>query len=178
MQNLQATIFSGQYELLYYTKGLAKIYDTFSAQLSGASAQVKSTFVYDLVGDSHGNLTLDINHEKAETKSHVLVKTLLDHQARFSTTGKISMQPHAVLCEGQYLNKNFLLTPHAKANSRPQLDIAVDDVKCTHGCSSVHLSEEELFFLTSRGIPLDESKELLKQSFTHNEWQKISEHYQ
>ena len=79
--------------------------------------------------------------------------------------GKIFVRPNAQKTNAFQSNRNILLTDTATINTKPQLEIWADDVKCSHGCTSGQLDEEALFYLRSRGIPLETAKAMLLYAF-------------
>ena len=79
--------------------------------------------------------------------------------------GKIYVQPQAQKTNAYQSNKNVLLSDDASVNTKPQLEIYADDVKCSHGCTVGRLNEEGLFYLQSRGIPERVAKSLLLHAF-------------
>ena len=79
----------------------------------------------------------------------------------------------AVLTDAHQLNKNLLLSSEATANTKPQLEIFADDVKCAHGATVGQLEDEELFYLAARGIPTDRARALLTYGFAEDVISKI-----
>jgi Fe-S cluster assembly protein SufD len=87
--------------------------------------------------------------------------------------GKIFVRPDAQKTNAYQSNKNVLLSDSASVNTKPQLEIFADDVKCSHGCTIGRLDEEGLFYLQSRGIPENVAKSLLLHSFAIDILEKI-----
>ena len=88
-------------------------------------------------------------------------------------TGKVRVEKYAQLINAEQLNKNLILSDKAQANSRPQLEIYADDVKCSHGSTTGQLSESELFYFESRGIRKDKARQMLARAFAYDVILKI-----
>ena len=83
------------------------------------------------------------------------------------------MEKDAQLINSDQLNKNLLLSKGAHAHSRPQLEIYADDVKCAHGSTTGQMSDEEVFYFESRGVPKQRAQRLLAQAFAYDVTLKI-----
>jgi len=108
-----------------------------------------------------------VEHAKPNCHSNQLYKNILDDNASGAFTGRINVAPHAVKTEAYQRNNNVLLTNTAKMNSKPQLVIDNDDVKCSHGATVGRINEEALFYLQARGIPEREARLMLMSAFAH-----------
>ena len=104
----------------------------------------------------HDNFSL-IHHHAPHTSGHQVFKGLIDDQAHGVFTGKILIGRKAKGANSGQLNKNLLLSNKAHVNTQPQLEVYTNDVQCTHGATSGQISEEEIFYLQSRGIPRSQS---------------------
>jgi Fe-S cluster assembly protein SufD len=113
------------------------------------------------VSDTHTVM----DHRKAHGGSHQLHKMVIDEAAHAVFNGKIFVQPQAQIIDAYQLNRTLLLSPKAKVNAKPQLEIFADDVKCTHGATIGQLDEEQLFYLKSRGLSDAEARDLLVYAF-------------
>ena len=155
------------------------VFRHYSANRGGAL--VRSDFKIDLVGegsevDLQGIWSLDqkrvshtevcVVHKAPFTKSNQHFKGVLKGKSRSTFEGKIYVESTAQKTEAYQLNNNLILDQGANAFSKPNLEIFADDVKASHGATITRLSEEELFYLRTRGIQEKESKELLTQGFT------------
>jgi Fe-S cluster assembly protein SufD len=98
-------------------------------------------------------------------QSNELYKGVVDDSSNAVFNGKIFVQPHAQKTNAYQSNKNILLSDHVSVNTKPQLEIFADDVKCSHGCTVGQLDEEGLFYLQSRGIDEKTAKSLLVHAF-------------
>jgi len=108
-----------------------------------------------------------IEHLKPNCHSNQLYKNILDDSSTGGFTGRIHVAPYAVKTEAYQRNNNVLLTNAAKMNTKPQLVIDNDDVKCSHGATVGRINEEALFYLQSRGINEKEARLMLMFAFAH-----------
>jgi Fe-S cluster assembly protein SufD len=119
-----------------------------------------------------GNQFIDnhtvIDHAKPHCASHELYKGILDGKARGVFNGKIFVRQDAQKTDAKQTNKTLLLSDDATINTKPQLEIYADDVKCTHGATVGQLSAEAIFYLRTRGIGLDEARRLLTFAFANS----------
>jgi Fe-S cluster assembly protein SufD len=109
-----------------------------------------------------------IDHAKPHCTSHELYKGILDEQARGVFNGKIYVHQDAQKTDAKQTNKTLLLSEDAVINTKPQLEIFADDVKCTHGATIGQLAEEAIFYLRSRGIGRDDARSLLTFAFAND----------
>ena len=109
-----------------------------------------------------------IDHAKPHCTSHELYKGILDGKARGVFIGKIYVRQDAQKTDAKQTNKTLLLSDDASINTKPQLEIYADDVKCTHGAAVGQLDEESLFYLRSRGIELAQARALLTYAFAND----------
>jgi Fe-S cluster assembly protein SufD len=105
------------------------------------------------------------DHASPHTTSDLLYKNALNDRARNTFGGLIRVEPHAHFTDAYQTVRNLLLSDDAEANSMPGLEILADNVKCSHGATSGQLSENEMFYLLSRGIPASVAKQLLVSGF-------------
>ena len=115
-----------------------------------------------------------INHKKPKSESIELFKGILDDNASASFTGRILVEKNAQQTNAFQSNKNILLTDDAKMNTKPQLEIYADDVKCSHGAAVGQIDEEALFYLRSRGIYKKDARLMLVHAFAKEIIEKIS----
>lgn len=134
---------------------------TLSAQ--GASAHVNG--LYALKKSEHADIFSNINHVAAHTTSEQLFKGILAGESHGAFTGKIVISKDAQQVNSNQLNKNLMLSKKAHIDTRPQLLVAADDVKCAHGATIGQLSPDEEFYLESRGIKKEKAKRMLCHGF-------------
>ena len=104
-------------------------------------------------------------HQAPHTSSNLLYKNALLDKARTIFSGLIVVEPDAQKTDAYQSNRNLVLSPDAEANSLPGLEIQANDVRCTHGATTGHVDEEQLFYLESRGIHPATGRELLVFGF-------------
>ncbi|WP_394772015.1 Fe-S cluster assembly protein SufD [Mucilaginibacter sp.] len=121
--------------------------------------------LYILNGHTHADNHTLVDHTQPNCLSNEYYKGILDGQATGVFNGKIMVRPDAQKTNAYQTNKNVLLGDDATINTKPQLEIFADDVKCSHGCTVGQLDENALFYLTARGIPKADARVLLLQAF-------------
>ncbi|HZZ82420.1 MAG TPA: Fe-S cluster assembly protein SufD [Gemmataceae bacterium] len=120
------------------------------------------------VGKQHLDNFTVIDHAKPNCASHELYKGILDDKSHGVFNGKIFVRKDAQKTDAKQTNKVLLLSDDATINTKPQLEIFADDVKCTHGATIGQLDATQLFYLQSRGIPLDAARRLLTFAFAND----------
>jgi len=129
----------------------------------GGEAAIDGLFVVD--GKQHVDHHTVLDHAKPNCNSHQLYKGILDDSSRGVFNGKIIVRKDAQKTDAIQNNKNLLLSSKAEVDTKPQLEIDADDVRCTHGATIGQLSAESLFYLRSRGIPQEAARGLLIYAF-------------
>lgn len=114
-----------------------------------------------------------INHREPHCTSHQSYKGILNDRARSVFNGRIFVHPGAQKTDAYQSNKNLLLSNEARVDTKPQLEIFADDVKCSHGATVGQLNEEELFYLRSRGLQPELARNLLTYGFAEQVIEKI-----
>ena len=112
----------------------------------------------------HDNFS-HIAHNVGHTTSEQVFKGILDDSSKGAFTGRIVIHRDAQLCDSSQLNKNLLLDSKAHVDTRPQLEVYADDVKCAHGATVGQMSEDEVFYLESRGIEKSNAQKILCHAF-------------
>ena len=159
-------------------QGLNSVYQQH--QISLASKLKRNDLTVDLVGehastDIRGSFygryqqTIDnhtcMEHIAPNCSSNEVFRGLVDDQANATFNGRIHIHPDAQKTSAELSNKNLLLSDFATINTKPELEIYADDVKCSHGATVGQINSEALFYLQSRGIPRIEAKRLLSLAF-------------
>ena len=111
------------------------------------------------------DLTTLVRHQALRTNSHQVVKAVLDGHSTGAYSGRVSVAVDAQKTDAAQSCRTLLLSADASMNTRPQLEIDADDVKCSHGATNGQLDAEALFYLRSRGIALAEARMLLTRAF-------------
>ncbi|WP_462317376.1 Fe-S cluster assembly protein SufD [Marinilabilia sp.] len=142
-------------------------------KLAGEHAQGHAYGLYLLDKNQHVDNFSYIDHAVPECFSDELFKGVLDDSSTGAFTGKIMVRPDAQKTNAYQSNNNLLLTRDAKINTKPQLEIYADDVKCSHGATVGQLDEEAMFYLRTRGINKEEATILLMYAFAYEVIEKI-----
>ena len=129
----------------------------------GAEANVYGAYVCG--GEEKVKIALDMYHDVPHCNSRQLFKGIAGGVSKVDFYGKIIVAQDAQRTEAYQENHNILLTDGAKVDTKPQLEIYADDVKCSHGATIGRLNEEEQFYMRSRGISLEDAKVLQMISF-------------
>ncbi|MBO9701288.1 MAG: Fe-S cluster assembly protein SufD [Sporocytophaga sp.] len=141
------------------------IRNNLNIRLSSEYSEASLVGLYMVKGNTHiDNHTL-VDHAKANCYSNELYKGLLDDKSTGVFNGKIYVRQDAQKTNAFQSNKNILLSKDATMNTKPQLEIFADDVKCSHGATTGMMDEEPLFYLRSRGISEKKAKALLMHAF-------------
>ncbi len=133
--------------------------------LNGEGGHSSLNGLYLLNGEQHVDNYTTLEHAKAHCDSRELFKGILDQSARGVFRGRIIVHKGAQKTDSKQTNQNLLLSDDAYANTKPQLEIYADDVKCTHGATIGQLDPTALFYLRSRGISQTASRSLLIYAF-------------
>jgi len=144
--------------------GESKDIDVF-VDLAGPGAELNLKALYICNSEEKVNFRVLVHHRAPGCRSTQLVKGIAGGSSQVSFNGTIVVAPDAQKTEAFQENHNILLTEQARVETRPQLEIYADDVKCSHGATIGRLNEDELFYMRSRGIPLNEAQALQILSF-------------
>ncbi|NTX05182.1 Fe-S cluster assembly protein SufD [Myxococcus sp. CA040A] len=138
-----------------------EVHVTFAGE--GGDATLNGLYVGR--GTQHLDQRTALDHAVPRCTSRELYKGVLDDRARGTFHGLVKVRQDAQRTDSRQQNRNLLLSEHAQADTRPQLEILADDVKCAHGAVVGRLDAQALFYLRSRGIPLAEAERLLTYAF-------------
>jgi len=130
---------------------------------SGASCELNGLFV--LGGRQHVDHHTRVDHEASHCTSRENYRTVLDGRSHGVFNGKVVVHEGAVKTDSSQSNGNLLLSKHAEIDTKPELEIYNDDVKCAHGATVGQLDDKQLFYLRSRGISQEAAQELLTFAF-------------
>lgn len=130
---------------------------------AGCGATLNGLYLGD--GDQHIDHQTRIEHVEPNCYSRELYKGILDGAAHGVFNGKVYVHPEAQKTDGKQTNNTLLLSGEAQIDTKPQLEIFADDVKCTHGATVGRLDETALFYMKSRGINARTARELLTYAF-------------
>jgi Fe-S cluster assembly protein SufD len=129
--------------------------------------------LYVVTGNQHHDSHTVLDHQKPNSASHQLYKGILNDRSRAVFNGKVIVREGALLTDARQLNRNLLLSSDAHIDTKPELEIFADDVKCSHGATVGQLEDEELFYLASRGIRPERARALLTYGFAEDIISKI-----
>lgn len=133
--------------------------------LDGEGCESHMYGLYLLHSDTLADNHTVVDHKKPNSFSNELYKGVLDGNSKGVFNGKIFVRPQAQKTNAFQSNRNILLSDKATINTKPQLEIWADDVKCSHGCTTGQLDDEALFYLRSRGIDKDTSRAMMLYAF-------------
>ncbi len=142
-------------------------------ELVGEGATGRMSGFYFADGSQHLDHDTQQNHLAPHTTSDLLFKGALKGRSRSVWQGMIYVAPGAQKTDGYQANRNLILSPEARADSIPGLEILADDVRCTHGATVGKLEQEPLFYLKSRGIPPKDAERLIVEGFFDPIMQRI-----
>jgi Fe-S cluster assembly protein SufD len=136
-----------------------------NAVLDGEGAEVTLSGLYLADGDRLVDNHTTIDHARAHCPSHEVYKGILGGRARAVFNGKIIVRQDAQKTDAKQTNRALLLSDNASINTKPQLEIFADDVKCTHGAAIGQLDEDAIFYLRARGLTYFEARDLMIHAF-------------
>lgn len=138
---------------------------TVDIRMEGDDAKLQCSGLVIADGKQHVDNNLIVTHDALRGHSDVLYKYVLDGEARGAFAGKVLVKPGAQKTDSLETNANLCLSPRARMYTQPMLEIYADDVKCNHGSTVGQLDEQQLFYMSQRGISPDEGRRLLQQAF-------------
>ena len=147
------------------TLGGALVRNDIGVVLDGEGAECTLNGLYLAGWKQHIDNHTTIDHASPHCASHELYKGILDGDGRAVFNGKIIVRQDAQKTDAKQSNKALLLSERAQVNTKPQLEIFADDVKCTHGATVGQLDEDALFYLRARGLGREEARRILIQAF-------------
>ena len=134
-------------------------------RLAGEGAEANVYGAYVCGGQEKVKIAVDMHHDVPYCNSRQLFKGIAGGTSKVDFYGKIIVAQDAQRTEAYQENHNILLSDGAKVDTKPQLEIYADDVKCSHGATIGRLNEDEQFYMRSRGISLEDAKVLQMISF-------------
>lgn len=145
------------------------------ASLMGEGADISLSGIYLCSGNEKVNIKIQLSHEVRHCTSRQMFKGILCGHSAVNFDGKILVVKDAQQTAAYQENHSIVLSEHAKVDTKPQLEIYADDVKCTHGATVGRLDDEELFYMQSRGITQEDAKILQIISFLAPVLERIEE---
>lgn len=169
LANMQAILGKGSnFASHYLSLGGSLVRHEARVRFDGQHAEATLNGLYLASGKQHiDNLTV-IDHAQPNCASHELYKGILDDDSHGVFNGKIFVRKDAQKTDAKQTNKVLLLSDRATINTKPQLEIFADDVKCTHGATVGQLDDNQIYYLRSRGIGLVDARRLLTWAFAND----------
>jgi len=162
-------------ETFVFSIGSKFIKNEINCNLNNQYSSAFINGIINLKGDQHHEIKTNINHLSENTKSYQLIKSVLNNNSKGVYQGKIFVNSKAQKTDGYQLSKALLLNESVEFDAKPELEIYADDVKCSHGSSSGNLDENSIFYLMSRGLNYEQSRELLINGFLLDVIEKITD---
>ena len=156
------------------TLGGALVRNDVGAVLAGEGAECTLNGLYVAGGRQLVDNHTTIDHVSPHCDSHELYKGILDGEGKAVFNGKIIVRLDAQKTDAKQSNKTLLLSERAQVNTKPQLEIFADDVKCTHGATVGQLDEDAMFYLRARGLSREQARRMLIHAFATDVLQRIT----
>lgn len=134
-------------------------------RMAGEDAEAHLTAIYLCRDNQISDVTTGVYHDVPSCHSMQTVRGVLDDQARGVFQGKVRVARDAQHTDGNQMSRALLLSRKCEADAKPELEIYADDVTCSHGATVGELDDDQLFYLLSRGIPLDKARQMLIEAF-------------
>jgi len=147
--------------------------NSLDISLNGEGGSATLNGLYCVDHEQHVDNHTCVDHRQPNATSNQLYKGILNGESRAVFNGKIIVRQAAQKTNSYQLNKNILLGKNCLVDTKPQLEIFADDVKCTHGATIGQLNEDEIFYLRTRAIPKKEAVKILSRGFVDDVLQKI-----
>lgn len=145
-----------------------------NAQLDAEGAECTLNGLYMADGRQHVDFHTSVDHVRPHCRSQEYYKGILGGRSRGVFNGRVHVHPNAQKTDSEQANRNLLLSRHAEVDTKPELEIYADDVKCSHGATVGQLDEDMLFYLRSRGIDTATARGLLTYGFAQDVIERIS----
>ena len=164
-----------QYKAFHLTAASGLVRNTLFATFKGEGAKVDISGCFLGRGNEHIDTTLVVDHAVRGCESRELFKGVLAGKARGVFQGKVIVRPDAQKTDGKQMAQALMLSEEAEFDSKPELEIYADDVVCGHGSTVAELDSDMLFYLRARGIPLEEARRMLIESFVGEALDKVED---
>lgn len=171
IQQKQGSSYNG----FYFMQGAKLTRNEIRVTLGGPAAETSFNGIALLKNEQVGDTTILAEHKTQQTASHQFFRTVLDERARGVFQGKVHVHHTAQKTDGYQLSNALLLSDTAEMDTKPELEIYADDVKCSHGATTGQLDSEALFYLRSRGLSEAQARRILIQAFVDEVADKIGD---
>ncbi len=153
------------YDNVLLSTGAALSRNEIQVDFEGPGSECRLSSGALMRGHQHADTTILVDHAQPECTSRQLFKGVLDESAHGVFQGKIVVRPDAQKTDGHQLSRTLLLSDKAEIDTKPELEIFADDVKCSHGATAGELDDEALFYFRTRGIDEERARHLLIEAF-------------
>lgn len=164
---------NSQFKINTFTLNGALVRNNLNIELLGSNTETWLNGFYPLKGKQHVDNHTFVLHREPNCVSHELYKGILDDASTGVFNGKVYVHREAQKTNAYQSNANMVLTDNASANSKPELEIYADDVKCSHGSVTGQLDEEAMFYLRSRGMSAKSARAVLLNAFASDILEQI-----
>ena len=176
IETLAATLGAdASFRSFQFTAGTGLARNQTFARFAGEGARLDISGLMLGRGREHIDTTLVIDHAVPSCESRELFKAVLDDAARAVFQGKVIVRPDAQKTDGKQMAKALMLSEACEFDAKPELEIYADDVVCGHGATVAEIDPDMMFYLRSRGIPPDEARAMLIDSFAGDVLEKIED---
>ncbi|MTI22673.1 Fe-S cluster assembly protein SufD [Fulvivirga sp. RKSG066] len=156
---------SSRFSAYTFTLNGAMIRNNMNIVVDGEGCESNMYGLYLINGNTHVDNHTEVDHIKPNCVSNELYKGILDDSSHGVFNGKVFVRQEAQKTNAFQSNKNILLSDTSVMNSKPQLEIWADDVKCSHGCTTGQLDEDGMFYLRARGLSVESARALMLYAF-------------
>jgi len=163
------------YEAFNFIEGAGTIRNQIHAEIQGEGAHCGLGGINLLKDTQHADTTITIEHQAPHCTSNQTYKSVVDGKAHGVFQGKVHVHQIAQKTDGYQLSNALILSPEARMDTKPELEIYADDVKCSHGATTGKLDDAPLFYMRARGIPEKDAKSLLIEAFCGEALERISD---
>lgn len=165
---------ASEYEAFTFTGGAKLSRHQVHVDMQGAHGVCRLNGVNLINGQQHADTTITVEHQAPHCQSFQNYRTVADDKAVGVYQGKIHVHQVAQKTDGYQMAKSLLLSSQSTVNTKPELEIYADDVKCSHGATTGQLDKDAQFYLQSRGVPEGDAKRLLIEAFLSEVIEEIS----
>lgn len=159
---------SSRFRSHYFSFGASIARNELDCLLDGENIETTLNGLYMPTGDQLMDCRTRIDHAMPHCNSYELYKGILDDKAKGVFNGKIFVREDAQKTDAKQSNQALLLSDDAVVNTKPQLEIYADDVRCTHGATIGELEEDAMYYLRARGVPADLARQILIFAFAND----------
>jgi Fe-S cluster assembly protein SufD len=145
--------------------GGSRVRQEWNVRLAGEEARCRLDGAYLVSGNDEANIVTVVDHAAPGGQTRELIKGVAADRGHGAFQGRIIVREHAQKTDAHQLSRNLLIGRRAVIDTKPELQILADDVKCSHGASVGDLDEAALFYLRARGIPVEEARHMLIEGF-------------